>query len=210
MHKATEKPNDAAKKMGKPSQANAKVLVKPFPAYSGGVQKRKFNPNDDSVVAKQHHQKKAAFKGKGNGRSKAVLVMVLKEKTLTVPKSVKRDSLKEEGRAKVFKFYRYMRAEKVNDLLTKTFLNSQPIQFLFLKTNKKNMLTVVENLKVDWNDVFEVAKGGSLYLTCLNTSERSSTIQSAVSQLLTVPRKSYMEAEIEELLQKTSKTVKRL
>jgi len=162
MHKATEKPNDAAKKMGKPSQANAKVLTKLFPAYSGGAQKRKFDPNDDSVVAEQHRQKKAAFKGKGRG--KAVLVMALQEKAVTVPKSAKRDLLKEECRAKAVNFYRYMSAEEVNNLLAKTFLNLQPIQFLFLKTNKKNMLTEVENQKVDGNDVFEIAKGGSLYL----------------------------------------------
>jgi len=34
----------------------AKVLAKLFPPYISGAQKRKFDLNDDSVVAKQHHQ----------------------------------------------------------------------------------------------------------------------------------------------------------
>lgn len=65
------------RRWGKPFQTNAKVLFQPFPAYSGGAQKRKFDPTDDSAVAEQHHQKKAAFKGKEKGRSKAVLAMIL-------------------------------------------------------------------------------------------------------------------------------------
>jgi len=65
--------------MGKPSEANAKVLSKLFPGYKGGGQKRKFDPNDESVVAEQHRKKKAAFKenSKGKGRPKSVLVMMV-------------------------------------------------------------------------------------------------------------------------------------
>jgi len=44
------------------------------------------------------------------------------------------------------------------------------------------MLTVVENQKVDGNDVFEIGKEG-FYLKCLNTSERPSATQNAVSEL---------------------------
>ena len=87
-NKATVKATAAAKKMGKPSQANAKVLANLFPGYSAGS-KRKFDPHSESVVAEQHRRKKAAFKGKGKDRGKSVLVMIVQEKALSIPRGAK-------------------------------------------------------------------------------------------------------------------------
>ena len=62
MGTATAKAIDSAKKMGRPSEANAKVIAQLFPGYKGTGVKRKFDSNDDCVVAEQHRQKKAALK----------------------------------------------------------------------------------------------------------------------------------------------------
>lgn len=63
MNKATAKATASANKLGKPSQASAKVLANLFPGYSAG-NKRKFDPYSDSVVAEHHRQKKQPLKGK--------------------------------------------------------------------------------------------------------------------------------------------------
>ena len=68
MNKATAKATVAAKKLGKPSQASAKVLANLFPAYSAGS-KRKFDPYSENVVAEQHRQKRQPLKGKGKAKA---------------------------------------------------------------------------------------------------------------------------------------------
>ena len=63
MNKATTKVTVAAKKLGKPSQASAKVLANLYPGCSA-ASKKKFDPYNESVVAEQHHQKRQSLKGK--------------------------------------------------------------------------------------------------------------------------------------------------
>ena len=216
MDKATAKATITAKKLGKSSQASAKVLANLFPGYSAGS-KRKFDPYSESVVAEQHRQKKASFKGKGKGRSKAVLVMIIEGKTHSIPKGDDaREQLKEEGRAKMINFYRYMSSQEVNDEITKTFLNLQSSRFLFLKPNKKNGLAVAENQTVDGNDVFEIAKGGKLYLrrckhhddtTCTNPQDISAELPPGP---ISTDKHHDKATKVTELIQRSSEAVKRL
>ena len=69
----TIKATAATKKLGKPSQASAKVLADLFPGYSAGI-KRKFDPYSDSVVAEQHRQKRQPLKGKGKAEENLFLL----------------------------------------------------------------------------------------------------------------------------------------
>ena len=73
--------------------------------YRGAGQKRKFDPSNESVVAEQHRQKKAAFKGKSKGRAKSVNVMVAEANCLAIPRGVKKEKLKNDGKAKVVDFF---------------------------------------------------------------------------------------------------------
>jgi len=84
---ATSKGKDVCQKLGKPSAANAKVLAGLFPAYANSGVKRKFNPNDECVAAKQQRKKKAAMKGKSRGKTVQAVVI---EDPLTIPKCTKK------------------------------------------------------------------------------------------------------------------------
>jgi len=216
MSKASAKATVAAKKLGKPSQANAKVLASLFPGYSAG-NKRKFDPHSESVVAEQHRQKKAAFKRKGRG--KQVHVMIVEEKTLTIPKGFKKNRLKENGRAKTLEFFRYMDTTEVNDVLIKAFPRVLSTQFRFLKPTRYNVLAEADNQAMDGNDIFEVAKGGSLYLKAQsNTLMESSNHckdDDGVSSDCDLPaapirKPTYSKQAIAAILQKSYDTVKKL
>ncbi|XP_065899152.1 uncharacterized protein [Dysidea avara] len=121
MSRATTKAIDSAKRIGKPSEANAKVLAGLFPGYRGAGQKRKFDPSNESVVAEQHRQKKAAFKGKSKARAKSVNVMIVEANCQTIPRGVKKEKLKDDGKAKVVEFFWYMNTTEVIDELGMVF-----------------------------------------------------------------------------------------
>ena len=215
MSKASAMATVAAKKLGKPSQANAKVLASLFPGYSAGS-KRKFDPNSESVVAEQHRQKNAAFKRKGRG--KQVHVMIVEEKTLNIPKGFKKNRLKKNGRAKTLEFFRYMDTTEVKDALTKAFPRVLT-QFRFLKPTRYNVLAEADNQAMDGNDIFEVAKGGSLYLKALSNAPMESSKHckdddgvSSDCDLSAAPirKPTYSKQAIAAILQKSYDTVKKL
>lgn len=93
-----------------------------------------------------------------------------KKKALSIPRGDKKDCLKDNGMAKTIEFFRYMDVEEVNDVLRKAFPEILSSQFLFLKPTRNNTLKVSEHQAMDGNDIYEIAKGGSLYLK-LGTAE---------------------------------------
>jgi len=77
--------------MGKLSEVNANVVLSGlFPGYKGGRQKRKFDPNDESMVAEQHRKKKVAFKENLKG-PKSILVMMVEGHL--IPRGNKKETL---------------------------------------------------------------------------------------------------------------------
>ena len=151
--------------------------------------------------------------------------MIVGGKALSIPRGVKKEHLKDNGMAKTIEFFRYMNVEEVNDVLRKAFPEILSTEFLFLKPTRNNMLKVAEHQAMDGNDIFEIAKGGSLYLK-LQTPERKgecSQVPTSTAEIkhddnepsdneLPAPPVStvYTKEAIATLLQKSYETVKRL
>ena len=85
------------KKLGKPSEANAKDLATLFPACALSRNKRKFDPTEESVVAEQHRRKKSATP---KGRYKLITVVLLKDIPSSIPKGATQEQLKKKGQVK--------------------------------------------------------------------------------------------------------------
>ena len=209
MGTATAKAIDSAKKMGKPSEVNAKVIAQLFPGYKGTGVKRKFDPNDDCVVAEQHRQKKAALKGKGKaGRPKSVDVMIVEGNANSIPRGGKKEQLKTNGKFKTLDFFRYMTSKEVNEKLSEAFPGKK---FVFLKPTGRNSLSKADNQSLDGNEIFDLAKSGSLYLRTAVDTDASSSSESV--DLPTGPvrsSKQYTQEEISTLLKETRETVQKL
>ena len=153
--------------------------------------------------------------------------MIVKGKALSIPRGAKsKDSLKAKGMAKAIELFRYMDAKEVNDILRKAFPGVLSTgQFLFLKLTKSNTLKVAEHQTMDGNDIFEIAKGGFLYLTVDTTKpqeEHSQGTPTTEPEHKDVPSDDdlppapvpafqlYTKEAVATLLQKFYKSVKRL
>ena len=215
MSTATAKAIDSAKKMGKPSEANAKVIAQLFPGYKGTGVKRKFDPNDDCVVAEQHRQKKAALKGKVKGRAKSINVMIVEGNGNSIPRGVKKEQLKNNGKFKTLDFFRYMTSKEVNEKLGEAFPGKK---FAFLKPSGSNTLNKADNQSLDGNEIFDLAKSGSLYLrTVVDTGKSSEEcFDSSSSESVDLPTgpvhssKQYTQEEISTLLKESREIVQKL
>ena len=174
MAKATDKAKSACIQLGKPSDANAKILANLFPSCSS--KKRKFDPTEDCVVAEQHRQKKAASKG----RSKLLTVVVLNTMPSCIPKGATREHLRKTGRVKEIPFQRYLDEKEVKDLLKANFSDLAPINFQYLQPHKNNGLTVAKDQELDGIGIINLAKSGSLYVKSLVTDASSPVSSSSL------------------------------
>ena len=102
--KSSGKAKDICRRLGKPSEANAKVLANLFPACASSTKnkKRKFDPTDDCIVAGQHRRKKSASQSKG--RSKQITVVLLSNIPSSIPKGAAREELKKKGKVREVAF----------------------------------------------------------------------------------------------------------
>ena len=159
--------------MGKPSEANAKVIAQLFPGYKGTGQRRKFDPNEDCIAAEQHRQKKA-FKGKTKGRSKSINVMIIEGNTNLIPRGIKKEQLKDNGLLfKTLDFFRYMTSKEVDEKLSEALSGKK---FAFMKPSGSNTLSEADKQNLDGNEIFDLAKSGSLYLrTVVDTGGHSAS-----------------------------------
>ena len=193
----TKKAKEVCTKLGKPSEANAKVLSGLFPSCQS-VKKMKFDPLDQCVVAEQQRRKKSASKGKG--RSKLVTVVVLNEIPSCIPKGATREHLRKIGRIKEIAFQRYFDEEEVEKILTENFSSLGEIDLQYLQPHKKNYLTIASNQKLNGIGIIELAKSGSLYMkSSLKVSRDDNTSANS--------RTTALIAKADEILQKLNVSI---
>lgn len=146
------------------------MLAGLFPS-SNSAKRKRFDPEDDCVVAEQHRKKKSTTKG----RPKLVTAVAMKEIPSSIPKGAFREHLKKIGQVQEISFDRHLSIDEVNQLLSKSFeCLGNDLQFQYLKPHQKNSLSVLDNQKLNGKDVVELAKNGSLYLkftSCKSTKE---------------------------------------
>ena len=159
------------KALGKPSEANAKVLSSLFPACGSKGMKRplKFDPTDECVASEQQRRKKAVTPGKG--RPKQLQVVILEDIPPTIPKGIARDHLRKENRIKNLHFYRSMSVYETMNIITEAF---KDINLKFLQAYKSNCLREADEQALDGAGVIKLAGCGSLYLTQVISSSATS------------------------------------
>ena len=97
-----------------------------------------------SVVAEQHHRKKAAFKTKG--RSKLLTVLLVQDIPLSLPKGAAREKLRKSGQVKDVPFQRFLSEDEVTDLIKEVFSNlGSSMDLQYLQPHKNNTLTAAES-----------------------------------------------------------------
>ena len=129
-----------------------------FPSTS---KRKRFDPEDDCIVAEQHRKKKSTSKG----RPKQVIAVAMKEIPSSIPKGPFREHLKKIGQVQEISFDRHLCIEEVDKLLSESFeCLGKNVQFQYLKPHQKNSLSVLDNQKLNGKEVVELAKNKSLYL----------------------------------------------
>ncbi len=154
------------KKLGKPTEANAKVLASLFPAQASMRNKRplrKFDPEDECIASDFHRRKKSATPGKV--RSKKLKVVMLDVILPIIPKGSRRQSLMKCNRILEIPFLRSMMPEEVNTLICDTFKHLGNVEhFKFLHAQQDHTLQVSEVQQLDGAAVIRLAGSGCLYL----------------------------------------------
>ena len=166
------KAKEICRSLGKPSEANARVLANLFPTCASSSTKRqlKFNPNDECVAGEVHRRKKAATSGQG--RAKKVKVVMLNDIPSSIPKGRRRESLKKNGRVVEILFNRCMTAKEVLKQIRAAFVSVGDIHSLqFLHAQQDNTLHVAENQHLDGVGVIKLAGCGSLYIKQSESSD---------------------------------------
>lgn len=149
------------KKLGKPSEANAKVLATLFPVCASSRNKRKFDPTEESVVVEQHRRKKSATP---KGRSKLITVVLLKDILSSIPKGATREQLKKKGQVKDVAFQRHFSEDEVMEVLAENFEALSDSEVEFLQSHKNNSLSRAQVQNLDGIGIIMLAGSGSLYL----------------------------------------------
>ena len=90
--------------------ANAKVLAGLFPSSNSGSKRKRFDPEDDCIVAEQHRKKKSTTKG----RLKLVNAVAMKEIPNSIPKGAFREHLKKIGQVQEISFDRHLSIVEVD------------------------------------------------------------------------------------------------
>ena len=143
MIKSSDRAKDICKKLGKPSQANPKVLANLFPACASSSKKRKFDPTDEILVADRHRRKKSAS---SKGGSKQVTVVLLKDIPSSLPKGAAREQLK-KGLVKEIAFQRHLDEDEVKKLLSENFEALKDAEVQYLQSHKNNSLFCCQGTK---------------------------------------------------------------
>lgn len=158
--------------LGKPSEANARVLANLFPtcASSGTKQHLNFNPNDECVAGEAHCRKKAATPGQG--RAKKLKVVLLSSIPSSIPKGSRHENLNKNGQVVEIPFHHSITASDVMRQIRRAFGGLGDINNIqFLQARQDNTLHVAENQH--GVGVIKLAGCGSLYA---KQSERSDTV----------------------------------
>lgn len=185
MPETSKKAQDLCTKLSKPSETNAKVLKKLFPATQRGPgsskqtapKKPSFNPLDECIVSNQHQKKKASFP-----RPKLVKVMLLQDIPPHVPKGKARDRLKEKGNLKEIAIHRSMSKRDVMESIQGAFSNLG--HFHFLSCQKSNTIEIAEEQELDGAGIMKLVGYGSLYLIQKPMDEKDSSLENELVCLL--------------------------
>ena len=153
--------------MGKPSEADARILGSLFPSASAPKRtySKAFSPLDGCVVSREKQQKKATrMKPR-----KVTVVFLTDHKCKKVPRGPKRKALTNDGFIKQIELLRNMPASKVRAIISKAFAEKTcgKARFSFLTADPKlHVLTKVEEKEggADGADLIEIAGQGSLYV----------------------------------------------
>ncbi len=154
-------------------QAGAQALRKLFPGFRGNQDKSKlkrmYDPSDDCVVSCQKRKKKSTSV---RMKPRTFPVVLLRKKTMFVPKRYSRQRLNKEGRIQKVVLRRNMSADVVKCTIVRAFASFHLEDMDFLRCGQDNVLSVVKEIEMCGDAVFEVAGQGSLYLVAcsLNVS----------------------------------------
>ena len=165
MNESNKKAKDICQRIGKPSEANAKTLASLFPTLQN--RKRKFDPNDECVVAEQHRKKKAGNPA-AKGRAKNLKVVVLAKEVHYLPKGQARDKLAKSGRIKEIPMRRNMTPTQVTAAIINNFSIENSLQ-----GHRDNTLTVCKEQIFDGVGIIQLAGSGSVYVTLKESVSRS-------------------------------------
>lgn len=165
----TQKAIDICRRVGKPNEADRKLLNKLYPAcssksHSSFPRKRKFDPVDESIAEMNKAKKKAAIPKRGKLRT--ITAVLLDRSTSTVPKGTVRKRLAADGRIKKIQIRRNMSPSVIRRVIVHAFSGiTGASKAKFMKSGRDNTLSVVRDQVLNGDDVSELVGGGSLYLS---------------------------------------------
>ena len=163
---ATNEAVDICRKVGKPCESDRKLLSKLYPTCTSRSlpQKPKFDPIEESVAEKKRQKKKAAISRGGKARS--ITAVLLKHPLSMVPKGGARKQLANEGCIRKMQIRCSMTPSEVKQVIANCFSTLKSANGAnFMKCNRDNSLSILENQTLNGDETAEVAGGGSLYLT---------------------------------------------
>ena len=161
---STERAISICQRVGKPNEADRKLLNKLYPACSlrsrpSLPQKRKFNPLDHSIAGK----KKVAIPKVCKMRT--VTAVLLDHLTSTVPRATARKRLMADGHIKKIQIRRSMNPSVIRQVIVDAFSSiTDASKAKFMRSGRDNTLTIIVDQVLSGNDVAEIAGNGSLYL----------------------------------------------
>ena len=152
--------------LGKPSQADARVLSSLFPSSESRPLKRSssvFDPLNECIVSAQKRKRKAV-----RIKPRKVTVVVVHRETTVVLRSGKRRALKQEGNIRQLQFVRTM-SPQVKNALFRGFPDklgkNETTEITYLQPNPQiHTLTPINKTDYDGGDVIDLAGQGSLYI----------------------------------------------
>ena len=165
---STERAISICQRVGKPNEADRKILNKLYPACSSRSrpslpQKRKFNPLDHSIAEKNKVKKKAAIPKVCKMRT--VTAVLLDHFTSTVPRATARKRQMADCRIKKIQTRRSMNLSVIRQVIVDAFSSiTDASKAKFMRSGRDNTLTIIDDQVLSGNDVAEIAGNGSLYL----------------------------------------------
>ena len=166
MHGASSKAKSVCSHLGKPSEADARVLSTLFPSVSRPTKRNRseaFDPLADCVVSAQKQKKKAV-----RIKPRKVNVVLIGESSI-VPRFSKRRALKKDGSIKQLSFLRSMSSRQVRNTIVRGFSEKitehEAERIVYLQSDPHtHTLTKIEKQECDGDDVIDLAGQGSLYI----------------------------------------------
>ena len=161
------KAKSACSSLGKPSEADARVLSSLFPSTSRPLKRTRsevFDPLADCVASAQKQKKKAV-----RMKPRKVTVVLISRKTTVLPRFAKRRALKREGNIRQLQFVRNMSPHQVKNAVFRGFSDkldqNEAIEITYLQPDSHALtLTKIEKSDFDGGDVIDLAGQGSLYI----------------------------------------------